>query len=186
MPSQRKRKHHTSSDSSLLEALVRPKPQPRRVSGLKTEPPARDEESDRPRKKRKTGVSSSGPSTASTASWSPKKETFEKRVRHKTREERYEPKKKEKQRPKDGVEKRPRKKKEKKGDLKKAAKKAGEDLMQNFSSTSISQERLTVSYVPNLGCCTGLIHLDPPLSRVWSIQERQGIFSCSPSRQYVI
>jgi hypothetical protein len=49
-----------------------------------------------------------------------------------------------KKRSKDGEERIPRKKREKKGDRKKAAKKAGEDLMINFSSKSIGQERLTV------------------------------------------
>lgn len=72
-------------------------------------------------------------------------ETFEKRARHKTREDRYEPKKGGRKFDKDDREKRPRKKREKKGDKKKTAKKAGEDLVNNFSSKSIAQERLTVS-----------------------------------------
>jgi hypothetical protein len=144
MRSRRKRKHHTSSDSSLLEVPVRQRPQPPRRSDLKTESPAGGEESDRPRKKPKTVVSVAGTSTSSSASPTPKQETFEKRARHKTREDRYEPKKKVKKRSKDGEERIPRKKREKKGDRKKAAKKAGEDLMINFSSKSIGQERLTV------------------------------------------
>lgn len=146
MPSWRKRKHNTSSDSSLLEAPIGPKPkwQPRTISHLQTGYPAREEEPAQPRKKQKTKNSVSGTS-ASSVSLTPKKETFEKRARHKTREDRYEPKEKVKKCRNDEECKRPRKKREKKGDRKRAAKKAGEDLMRNFSSKSIGQNRLTVS-----------------------------------------
>jgi len=73
------------------------------------------------------------------------KEVFEKRTRHKAREDLYEPIKKYKSSRKDSEEKSRRKKKEKKSDRRKAAKRAGEDLMHNFSSKSIGQDRLTVS-----------------------------------------
>jgi hypothetical protein len=144
----KKRKHHTSSDSSLLEAPVGVQ-QPLRGSGFKIENPAPEPCSGHHRKKRKREASVSGTSISS-ASSKPKQETFERRPRHKTREDRYEPKKAKKG-AKDDEERRFKKKKEKKGDRKKAAKKAGEDLMRNFSSKRISQERLTVGLFPHCG-----------------------------------
>jgi len=148
--SRKKRKHHTSSDSSLLEAPVGVPPQPLRGSDFKIENPAPEPCSGHHRKKRKREASVSGTSISS-ASSKQKKETFERRPRHKTREDRYEPKKKAKKGPKEDEERRLKKKKEKKGDRKKAAKKAGEDLMRNFSSKRISQERLTVGLFPHRG-----------------------------------
>jgi hypothetical protein len=71
-------------------------------------------------------------------------EIFEKRLRHKTREDRYKLKnKKEKPIDKDG-EDRPRTKRVKRGDAAKAAKTAGKKLMNSFASKSISKDRLTV------------------------------------------
>jgi hypothetical protein len=150
IPSRKKRKHHTSSDSSLLEAPVRGPPQPVRGSDFKTENLAREPYPDHHRKKRKREASVSGTSISS-ASSKPKQEIFERRPRHKTREDRYESKKKAKKGSKDEEERRLRKKKVKKGDRKKAAKKAGEDLMRNFSSKRIGQERLTVGLFPHRG-----------------------------------
>lgn len=72
------------------------------------------------------------------------KEVFEKRARHKTREDRYEPKEANKKEGKNIEIKRSVSKREKKSDRRKAAKKAGEDLMNNFISKNIGQERLTV------------------------------------------
>lgn len=149
-PSRKKRKHHTSSDSSLLEAPVGVRPQPLRESEFMTENPARKPYSDHHRMKRKREASVSGTSISS-ASSKPKQEIFERRPRRKTREDRYKPKKKAQKGSKDDEESRPRKKKEKKGDRTKAAKKAGEDLIRNFSSKRISQERLTVGLFPHRG-----------------------------------
>ncbi|KAH8648968.1 hypothetical protein BGZ60DRAFT_341503, partial [Tricladium varicosporioides] len=63
---------------------------------------------------------------------------FEKRARHKTREDRYEPKEATK---KEG---RHMSKWEKKSYRRRTAKKTGEDLMSNFTSKNIGQERLTI------------------------------------------
>ncbi|KAE9381414.1 hypothetical protein N431DRAFT_551514 [Stipitochalara longipes BDJ] len=147
--SRRKRKHHTSSDSSLLQAPIGPKLQPAQGSNFEEIHLAREEVSDRPQKKRRTEAPVS--ERTSSISSTPKQEIFERRARHKTREDRYEPKKKVKKRPKDVDEKQPRKKKEKRGDRKEAAKKAGEDLVRNFSSKSIGQERLTIRPSQGLG-----------------------------------
>ncbi|PMD39816.1 hypothetical protein L207DRAFT_29117 [Hyaloscypha variabilis F] len=143
--SQRKRKHHTSSDSSLLEVPVKPNPPPVRGSALETKHLTRGKAPDRPPKKLRMEASVSEATTSSVVSNS-KQETFEKRARYKTREDRYEPKKV-KKRPKDGDEKKPRRYKEKRGDRKKA----GEDLMRNFTSKSISNERLTIRPSHGLG-----------------------------------
>jgi hypothetical protein len=68
-------------------------------------------------------------------------EVFEKRLRHKTLETRYEPKIKGDESKKPA---KSRPKKQKRGDRSKAGRKDGEALMQNFSSKSIAHERLTV------------------------------------------
>lgn len=141
-----KRRRHSSSDSSLLEM-----PTKHKVEVLNREqkvPPAlKVRETSIPlRRKRKAESSSSASEREdhSALQTSPK-EVFEKRTRHKTREDLYEPNEKHKSSKKDSEEKLRRKKKEKKSGRRKAAKKAGEDLMHNFSSKSIGQDRLTVS-----------------------------------------
>ncbi len=80
----------------------------------------------------------------STVSPRPRVETFEKRTRYKTREDRYDPQK-DKHVKRGDEDKRRKKKKQAENQRKKASKKAGEDLMWKFSSKSVSQERLTVS-----------------------------------------
>ncbi|KAL5320794.1 hypothetical protein ACEPPN_011604 [Leptodophora sp. 'Broadleaf-Isolate-01'] len=143
-PSKRKRKHDSSSDSSLLEVPIRPQSHQWKQDDPRSISPRRPEnQPTTPRKKQKVASSDSGLSSHP-ATPSPPKETFEKRARHKTREDRYEPRKKEKRQGKIAVEKSSRKKREKRGDRKKAARKAGEELMQNFSSKSIAQDRLTI------------------------------------------
>ena len=72
-------------------------------------------------------------------------ETFEKRERYKTREDRYEPRKKKHKSEKRDEEPKRKKRREKRGDKNKAAKKAGEDLMNSFSSKNVAHDRLTVS-----------------------------------------
>jgi hypothetical protein len=142
---QRKRKRHTSSDSSLLEVLVKPNPPPVRGSALETKHLTQRKMSDRRPKKPRMEASVSEATTSTVVS-NTKHETFEKRARYKTREDRYEPKKAKKQ-PIDGAKKKPRRIKEKRGERKKAAEKAGDDLMRNFTSKSIGNERLTVSLI---------------------------------------
>ncbi|EKD19282.1 uncharacterized protein L3040_009278 [Drepanopeziza brunnea f. sp. 'multigermtubi'] len=140
-PSRGKRRHNSSSDSSLLEVTVRPK-----SHHLKRNDPSPPT----PRKKQRIDSSDSGVSIQAASLIAPR-ETFEKRPRYKTREDRYEPKKEKRSR-KNDENKATTKKREKKGDRRKAAKRAGEDLMQNFSSNRIGQERLTMrpSHGPGL------------------------------------
>jgi hypothetical protein len=137
----KRRRDSSSSDSSLLEPAVKLKLDQVIRGQVK---PDISEEQEKPsphlQKKRKTEPSDEGTSVQ----FSNPLETFEKRPRRKTRDDRYEPKKKMKKSEKPNEGKRSRTKGEK-GDKKKAAKKAGEDLMHNFSSNRIAQERLTVS-----------------------------------------
>jgi len=144
--SKAKRKYNPSSDSSLLEFAPRPKSHP-----LVREE-AKSTTSDRPRepstyhcKRRSIGSSNPGMLSQPSAPSSHHNETFKKRARHMTREDRYEPNKRGRKSGKADEGRRSRIKREKKGNRKKQAKKAGEELMKNFSSKSIGQNRLTVS-----------------------------------------
>ncbi|KAH7364349.1 hypothetical protein BKA65DRAFT_135273 [Rhexocercosporidium sp. MPI-PUGE-AT-0058] len=150
-PSQRKRKHDSSSDSSLLGEPVRPSLHQSKRDDPRPAVSRRSENQSTPPQKKQRVTSSNSRFTSHPPTPSPPKETFEKRARHKTREDRYEPKKKEKKQRKTSDEKTSRKKRERKGDRKKAARTAGETLMQNFSSKSIAQDRLTIRPSQGLG-----------------------------------
>lgn len=139
--SSKKRRRHSSSDSSLLEIAQKAVPPPQIPESTEHQSARTRQASPVPQKKRKVASSQAeSPEQPET-----RHETFEKRSRHKTREDRYESKS-EKTKARDKAEKEihAKRKREKKGDRKKAAKKAGEALMQNFSSKAIGQERLTV------------------------------------------
>ena len=182
-PSKRKKAHDPSSDSSLLEAPIRlrshqsKRDEPRAVTVKQPEDPSTPA-----RKRQRIAPSDSGLS-GHVSTPIPPKETFEKRPRHKTREDKYEPKKKkEKKQKKASVDKTSSRKREKKGDRKKgAAKKAGDELIQNFSSNNISQDRLTVS-TPAFSVRNRLILLDPTLQRSWIVQQWQSSISSEASR----
>ena len=137
-----KRRHRSSSDSSLLEPVAKPEPKSRKGDEPKLHPEKREDHVAQQHKKHKVASSDSESSAESNT----RQETYEKRDRHKTREDRYELKKKKKKHKSDKPdgERKPKKKREKKGDKKRASKKAGEDLMNNFSSKSVAQDRLTV------------------------------------------
>jgi len=142
-PATRKRRRNSSSDSSFLE----PAEPETRIGSLFRDtvckPPAKEERLvSQIHKKRKAE------SVLSKASGQPKyrQETFERRPRHKTCEDLYDlSKRKERNVQEKG--KRVRKKREKRGDRMRAAKRVGDDLMNNFSSESICQERLTVGLI---------------------------------------
>ena len=138
--SKQKHRHRSSSDSSLLQPLTRIDSKSRKEES-KLHPDPRERFVSHPTKKRKAASSDSTSLAGSNA----RPEIFERRDRHKTREDRYEPKKKKHKSEKRDKERKPRKTREKKGDKKKAEKKAGEKLMHNFSSKKVSQDRLTVS-----------------------------------------
>lgn len=179
--SKRKKKHDLSSDSSLLEAPIRPRShqskrdEPRAVAVKQSEV-----QSSPARKKQRIATSDSGLSGHLPIPVLPK-ETFERRPRHKTREDKYEPKKKEKKRNEASVDKSSSRKREKKNGRKKAAKKPGDELIQNFSSNNISQDRLTVS-TPAVSGRNELTILDPTLQRSWIVQQWQSFVSSEASR----
>ncbi|CAL3962303.1 unnamed protein product [Diplocarpon coronariae] len=136
-----KRRHKSSSDSSLLEAPIR-----LQRNDLKSDDPhpTISQRQNHPTAQEKPQVDHSDTGGSShTSSRNPPRETFEKRIRHKTREDRYEPKKKVRS-GKDGVQNTSKKRRVKRGDRRKAAKKSGEELMQNFSSTNVARDRLTM------------------------------------------
>lgn len=143
--SHQRRRRGSSSDSSFLESA-----DPKAIPNIITLSPRhliaeeRMESEESAVKVRYRSVHSD--SEGSELSHHPK-ETFTKRLRYKTREDLYEPKKKEnkKRSHREAADEPVRKRRKKKGDKGKAARKAGEDLMHNFSSKSIAQERLTVS-----------------------------------------
>ncbi|KAF7853865.1 hypothetical protein EAF04_010532 [Stromatinia cepivora] len=131
---------HLSFDSSLLEAprvpVVKERTRtPRKLSatydGKETAP------SHKHRKKPASTVTSS----SSQYSAVQKQETFEKRARHKTKEDRYDTKKKSNKA--EVVNKPIKTRREKRGDRKKAARKASQDLMNNFASNKIGLDRLS-------------------------------------------
>lgn len=136
---------HASSDSSLLEASKMPVVDERTRIPQKTNVAIRGHVKERTRShKNQMNVLSTVTSTSSGSSAvQPKQGAFEKRARHKTREDRYDTKRKADK--SEAVDKRIRTRREKRGDRKKAARKASEDLMNNFASNKIGQDRLTVS-----------------------------------------
>ena len=143
-PAKRKRIHNSASDSSILDVLPMQKSQ---ASAREAVQPTtlKSWEGQIPTLRKKLEFKSSGSKTAasSAASPSPRRATFEKRARYKTREHRYDPKKRDKIAKQVEHEKISNEKKGKRGHARKAIK-VGQQLMQKFSSKSIGQERLTV------------------------------------------
>lgn len=138
-------KERACSDSSLLDLPTAPiaertttyPPNPRATS--------HSEEFARAYKQQKTAPSTITSDSSHSLAMKPKskQETFEKRARHKTREDRYDIEIKTNKA--EAVEKPIRTRREKKGDRRKAIRKASEDLMISFASNKIGQTRLTVS-----------------------------------------
>ncbi|PQE27112.1 hypothetical protein CJF32_00000071 [Rutstroemia sp. NJR-2017a WRK4] len=138
-----KLKRNHSTDSSLLYALPKPATEHESPVIYDANHAAQISEAPRASKRRKDETSQdlhssiSGPSQVQVDS-----KAFEKRARHRTREDKYEPKKKQSKKP--NPEKPTRKRRGKKGDQKQAARKASESLKDNFNSNKIGQERLTI------------------------------------------
>lgn len=154
----RKRMLESSSDCSFLERAAASDPRPetldthKLVEGIEIQ-----EESKTRRQSRKLERSVSLDGSVVSLSITQQVETFEKRERHKTREDRYEPKKTLVD-PKSKVNK--EKKRENKGKIKprgKGFKNTGGDLMQQFSSKSVGHDRLTVRALKTILCGALLI-----------------------------
>ena len=141
-----KRRHNSTSDSSLLEVTAEQKSHLLNRDVLESDKMEKNKcSATQPKKKRIITLSESETSECSSSSVS-REEVFEKRARHRTREERYKPKeKKSRKSGKAAEEKWSKMRREKRGDRKRSARKAGEELLNTFSSKNIGQERLTVS-----------------------------------------
>jgi hypothetical protein len=155
-PTGGKWRHNSSSDSSLPEPHTRPKSQQLVTEVSRRAAFDRQEDgSTPPRKKQRIATSDSGIPSPSSVSSNAVQQSFEKRARHKTLEDRYEPKKKD-TKSKQARGGKSSKKKREKSSQKRAGRKSGADLVHNFSSKSIGQDRLTVS-VSRLPVGPGLI-----------------------------
>ncbi|RDL36643.1 uncharacterized protein BP5553_05995 [Venustampulla echinocandica] len=139
-----RRKHNSSSDSSLLEAPARPRSHMMNHEGINKTRMGEQEDPLPHTHKRRRVVSIPSRAGSATDDSRPRKETFEKRPRHKIREERYEPNPHSRKYDETDKKNRTTTKRPKKSGQKKAAKGSGEDLMHNFTSKSIGGERLTL------------------------------------------
>lgn len=144
VPSGRKRRRNSSSDSSFLKPAAREASVPVKHKHKHKQRVLSDQSLERQPRRHSEKQNARSLDSGSSSKLNVRHETFEKRARHKTREDRYETKKKEKTAVKD-VEDKPRAKRVKRGDGARAARKAGERLMNSFTSKSIGQDRLTVS-----------------------------------------
>jgi hypothetical protein len=136
--SRRKRRYSSSSDSSLLEDALPLQLDPRTENEAQVKP---KNHGDSPlHQKRRSNVETQ---TSRQSTYG--RETFEKRPRHKTREDLYEPKDQLKNSTSHVGERKRSTKRETKGEKRRAMRRAGEDLMNNFSSENIANDRLTVS-----------------------------------------
>ncbi len=100
---------------------------------------------EKPKQKRRRTPSPSIREASSESDLPKPEEIFEKRKRHKTKEDRYEVKEK-KRKTDDEKEVKKRSKPFKRSDAAKATRAAGEDLIRSFKSDKIAQDRLTVCY----------------------------------------
>lgn len=138
-------KRRDSSDSSLIQPAYEREelpPREKTIGQVTSEDLTRH--FSKKAKKHRQPVSSTTDDSQPESDQPQHKETFEKRGRHKTKEDRYESKKARKHADEDD---RPAKKKTikvKRGDAAKASKKAGEDLINGFRPKNVSQDRLTV------------------------------------------
>ncbi|KFZ00845.1 hypothetical protein V501_10423 [Pseudogymnoascus sp. VKM F-4519 (FW-2642)] len=138
-------KRRDSSDSSLIqpayEREVLP-PREKTIGQVASEDLTRH--FSKKAKKHRQPASSTTDDSQSEPDQPERKETFEKRSRHKTKEDRYESKKARKQVVEDDKPAKKKTIKVKRGDAARASKKAGEDLVNGFRPKNVSQDRLTI------------------------------------------
>ncbi|OBT88809.1 hypothetical protein VE02_03182 [Pseudogymnoascus sp. 03VT05] len=138
-------KRRDSSDSSLIQPAYERENLPQRektIGEFTSEDQTRH--FSKKAKKHRQPASSTTDDSQSEPDRSQRKETFEKRSRHKTKDDRYESKKARKH--VDENEKPAKRKtiKVKRGDAVKASRKAAEDLINGFRPKNVSQDRLTI------------------------------------------
>ncbi|KFY92077.1 hypothetical protein V498_05164, partial [Pseudogymnoascus sp. VKM F-4517 (FW-2822)] len=138
-------KRRDSSDSSLIQPAYEREELPQRettIGQVISEDDSRHI-SKKVRKHRQP-ASSTTDDSESESDQPQRKETFEKRSRHKTKEDKYESKKARKHAVEDDKPAKRKVIKVKRGDAAKASKKAGEDLINGFRSKNVAQDRLTM------------------------------------------
>ena len=138
----KRERHHISSDSSLLEPTKKFKTQKSKDDLIMGgEALSKVEEPHHPSKRRKIQHQDSHLPNNQPSPSPQRKATYEKRARHKTREDRYDPKVKKSQK----ISKESKRKEKLKSKAKRQVKKSGEEIMRQFASKSVAQDRLTVS-----------------------------------------
>ncbi|KAA8570296.1 hypothetical protein EYC84_002603 [Monilinia fructicola] len=130
-----------SSDSSLLNVSTAPVVKEITKIPNRSRATEHGEDVTRSHKHRKNVPSTTTSGASRSSVVQSKRETFEKKARHKTREDRYDMKKRITKA--EATEKPIKRRREKRGDRKKAARRASEELMNNFASNKIGQDRLT-------------------------------------------
>ncbi|KAB8299082.1 hypothetical protein EYC80_001203 [Monilinia laxa] len=131
----------TFSDSSLIKVSTAPVVKERTKIPERSHATEYGEDIKRSHKHRKNAPSTTTSGSYQSSVVQPKQEPFEKRARHKTREDRYDT---QKRISRVEITKKPiKRRREKRGDRKKAARRASEELMNNFASSKIGQDRLT-------------------------------------------
>lgn len=138
-----------SSESSFLERGHAPPPQAdnnRKEQEVSKENDISEQEDvSRQQERRKRRRSPSPDVEVSPIRNNKRKETFEKRARHKTNEDRYDPKKRAEKEKEKREKKEEKSKRVKKSGRQKESKIPGETLMKNFESKNVANDRLTVS-----------------------------------------
>ncbi|OBT66656.1 hypothetical protein VE03_03870 [Pseudogymnoascus sp. 23342-1-I1] len=138
-------KRRDSSDSSLIQPAYEREelaPGEKTIGHVPSEDQSRH--ISKKAKKHKQPASSTTDDSQSESDQPRRKETFEKRSRHKTKEDRYESKKTRQHAAEDDKPAKKKVIKVKRGDAAKASRKAGEDLINGFRSKHVAQDRLTM------------------------------------------
>ncbi|KFY84933.1 hypothetical protein V500_08873 [Pseudogymnoascus sp. VKM F-4518 (FW-2643)] len=139
-------KRRDSTDSSLIQPAYEREEVPLREKtiGQVTSEDRTRHISKKAKKHKQLEASSTTDDSQSESDKPRRKETFEKRSRHKTKEDRYESKKARKHVIEDDKPAKKKVIKVKRGDAAKASRKAGEDLINGFRSRNVAQDRLTM------------------------------------------
>jgi hypothetical protein len=153
-------KRRDSSDSSLIQPAYEKEGLSLRRKTTDAEVSGEDQirHISKEKAKRHRQLASSTDDSQSESDQPQRKETFEKRSRHKTRADRYESKKTRQQVVEDDKPAKKKVTKVKRGDAAKASRKAGENLINGFKPKNVAQDRLTVCSLRNIS---------PKISNSW-------------------
>lgn len=141
-PRSKRKKLLCSSDSSLLETPPTPKPASNAIDNVAVGEGLRSSDHVSSMQKLQNSCGRDGFALPIVSAL--RGEVFEKRARHRTKENRYEPKDRKKRKNTD-AERRSRPKGQDSREGKTTARNSGEELMRNFSSAHIGLDRITVS-----------------------------------------